>query len=100
VNPTSGGSKILLGGVFEPTIEKEGGNAINTCRSKANLKYKKAAGIMNENVKRNIRNSRVIIQWHVIAVSSLGAFNKYSKEQLERILGTKVKKTITSGEND
>jgi hypothetical protein len=30
--------KSCWGGVYEPTIEKEGGNTIDTCRSKANLK--------------------------------------------------------------
>jgi hypothetical protein len=58
------------------------------------LKYKKGVEILYENMKNEIKHKRVIIQWHVIAVSSLSAFDKYLKEELERILGAKVKKTI------
>jgi hypothetical protein len=52
------------------------------------LKYKKADEILYENVKSEIKHKRVIIQWHVIAVSFLGDFDKCSKDELEKILGT------------
>jgi hypothetical protein len=45
-------------------------------------------------VKSNIGTARIIIRYHIIAVGSLGAFDQNSKEELERILNTKVKKTI------
>jgi hypothetical protein len=58
------------------------------------LKYKKAVEILYENVKSEIKHKRVIIQWHMMAVSSLGAFDKISKDERERIIRHKVKKTI------
>jgi hypothetical protein len=45
-------------------------------------------------IKKNIGTARIIIKFHIIAVSSLGAFDQNSKEELERILNIKVKKTI------
>jgi hypothetical protein len=50
-------------------------------------------------VKKNIGTARIVIKYHIIAVSSLGAFDQNSKEELERILNTKVKKTINIWEN-
>jgi hypothetical protein len=45
-------------------------------------------------VKKNIGTARIVIRYHIIAVSWLGAFDQNSKEELGRILNTKVKKTI------
>jgi hypothetical protein len=36
----------MLGNVYEPMIDKPGGNTIDICRSATNLKYKKAVEMM------------------------------------------------------
>jgi hypothetical protein len=46
--------KSCWGGVYEQTIEKESGNTIDTCRSKANLKYRKAVEILYEMLKAKL----------------------------------------------
>jgi hypothetical protein len=77
--------KSCWGGVYDDTIDKEGGNTINECRPKAHIKYKKAVDGMYSVIKKNIGTARIIIKYHIIAISSLGTFDQNLKEELERI---------------
>jgi hypothetical protein len=71
--------KSCWGGVYENTMDKEGGNNIEDCRRKAHMKYKKAVDGMYSVVKRNIGTARKVIGYHIIAVSTLGAFDQNRK---------------------
>jgi hypothetical protein len=49
----------MLGGVYEDTIDKEGGNTIDECRRKAHIKYKKAVDGMYSVIKKKYWNSSI-----------------------------------------
>jgi hypothetical protein len=89
--------KSFQGSVYEPMIDKEGGNTIDECRRNAQIKYKKAVDGIYLAVKNNIGTARIIIRYHIIAVSSFCAFDQNSKEELERILNTTERKQSTFG---
>jgi hypothetical protein len=86
--------KSCWGEVDGETLNREGGSTIDECRRKAWRKYKDAIILLQPNVKDTIDHGRVIIEPHIIAVSSLGAFDKDSTHQLSEILETKTKKII------